>query len=134
MCTSCVSRRALQWVTDGDCEQVFRELDAPHEDRGDPLLLDEDGSQSESEEPAFSPTASSKHARGGRRRCLQVRRDRKLPEVMRQLLPWHALMCLLAVRLVSTMAALPALHLAMMMRTRSQSCAGSCAPQDKSLA
>ena len=69
-------------MTDSDCEQVFRELDAPHEDRGDPLHLDEDGSQSESEESAFSPTAGGKHARSGRRRCLQVRRDRKQHEMV----------------------------------------------------
>ena len=92
-CTGCAPRHALQGDSDGEREQVFRELDAPHEDRGDPLLLDEDGSQSESEEPAFSPAASSKHARGGRRRCLQVRRDREPHEVVKQLLPsmpWRA--------------------------------------------
>ncbi len=52
--------------------QVFRELDAADDDKpGDAAYLS-DGSQSEADEPAFSPAHSRGHGRGGQRRRLQV--------------------------------------------------------------
>jgi len=52
--------------------QVFRELDAADDEQAGDAAYLSDGSQSEADEPAFSPAHSRGHGRGGQRRRLQV--------------------------------------------------------------
>ncbi len=54
------------------CEQVFRELGAADEESTRDAQYLSDASQSDAEEPAFSPSESKSKGRGSHRRRLQV--------------------------------------------------------------
>ena len=73
---SCTEYAAAHYTTDLKhglhLVQVFRELDAADNEQAVDAAYLSDGSQSEADEPAFSPEHSRGHGRGGQRRRLQV--------------------------------------------------------------